>query len=76
MIHEDAIRVGGKTLLPNYAFRVSGGHGFFLEAKKPACRSRGTSATRLVRYLWRKHRVYPKDPWKTLGPTLVLDSEL
>ena len=36
VIHEDAIRVGGKTRAPDYSFRVGRARKFFLEAKKPA----------------------------------------
>jgi len=37
VIHEDAIRVGGRTKAPDYCFRAGGGQRtFFVEAKKPA----------------------------------------
>jgi len=36
VIHEDAIKVGGATKAPDYAFRVGGARKFFVEAKKPA----------------------------------------
>jgi hypothetical protein len=41
VFHEDAIQAGGKTLAPDYAFCVSGGHRFFLEVKKPAVSLKG-----------------------------------
>jgi len=41
VIHEDAIQAGGKTLAPDYAFCVSGGHKFFLEVKKSAVSLKG-----------------------------------
>ena len=36
VIHEAAVKVGGKTKAPDYAFRIGGIRKFFLEAKKPA----------------------------------------
>ena len=37
VIHEDAIRVGGRTKAPDYCFRAGGGsRSFFVEAKKPS----------------------------------------
>ena len=32
VVHEDAMKVGGKTTAPDYAFRVGGTRKFFLEA--------------------------------------------
>jgi len=37
VIHEDAIKIGGRTKAPDYCFRVGGGvRSFFVEAKKPS----------------------------------------
>ena len=36
VIHEDAIKIGGKTRAPDYSFRIGGVRKFFLEAKKPS----------------------------------------
>ena len=35
VIHEDAIKVGGATKAPDYAFRIGGVRKFFVEAKRP-----------------------------------------
>ena len=40
VIHEDAIKIGGATKAPDYAFRIGGTRKFFVEAKKPAARSK------------------------------------
>ena len=40
VIHEDAIKIGGATKAPDYAFRIGGTRKFFVEAKKPAVRSK------------------------------------
>ncbi|OQY17017.1 MAG: restriction endonuclease subunit M, partial [Anaerolineaceae bacterium 4572_32.2] len=54
VVHEDAIRVGGKTLAPDYSFRVGRARKFFLEAKKPAVSLKGDvgPAYQLRRYSW------------------------
>ena len=36
VVHEDRIKVGGKTRAPDYSFRMGQMRRFFLEAKKPA----------------------------------------
>lgn len=36
VIHEDAIKVGGMTKVPDYCFRIGGQRKFFVEAKKPS----------------------------------------
>jgi len=37
VIHEAAVKVGGRTKAPDYCFRAGGGvRGFFVEAKKPS----------------------------------------
>ncbi len=37
VIHEDAIKVGGRTKAPDYCFRAGGGvRSFFVEANKPS----------------------------------------
>lgn len=54
VIHEDAIKIGGNTKAPDYAFRVGGTRKFFLEAKKPAVNIRDDihPAYQLRRYAW------------------------
>jgi len=55
VIHEDAIRVGGRTKAPDYCFRAGGGvRTFFVEAKKPAVdiREAVSPAFQLRRYAW------------------------
>ncbi|MBN2130033.1 MAG: N-6 DNA methylase, partial [Sedimentisphaerales bacterium] len=55
VIHEDAIRVGGRTKAPDYCFRVGGGvRTFFVEAKKPAVDVHEAiePAYQLRRYAW------------------------
>ena len=55
VIHEDAIKVGGRTKAPDYCFRVGGGvRSFFVEAKKPSVDIRDaiSPAHQLRRYAW------------------------
>ena len=55
VIHEDAIKIGGRTKAPDYCFRVGGGQrSFFVEAKKPSVdiREAITPAYQLRRYGW------------------------
>ena len=55
VIHEAAIKVGGRTKAPDYCFRVGGGvRSFFVEAKKPAVdiREAVSPAYQLRRYAW------------------------
>ena len=54
VVHEDAIKVGGKSRAPDYSFRVGGARKFFLEAKKPAVSLTGDvgPAYQLRRYSW------------------------
>jgi len=35
VVHEDAIKIGGATKAPDYAFRIGGVRKFFVEAKRP-----------------------------------------
>ena len=55
VIHEAAIKIGGRTKAPDYCFRVGGGRSsFFVEAKKPAV-DIGVAispAYQLRRYAW------------------------
>ena len=53
-IHEDAIKVGGATKAPDYAFRIGGTRKFFVEAKKPSVNVKDeiTPAYQLRRYAW------------------------
>jgi len=54
VIFEDAIKVGGATKAPDYAFRIGGTRKFFVEAKKPSVNLRDeiTPAYQLRRYAW------------------------
>ncbi len=55
VIHEDAIKIGGRTKAPDYCFRVGGGmRSFFVEAKKPSVdiREAVSPAFQLRRYAW------------------------
>jgi len=55
VIHEAAIKVGGRTKAPDYCFRVGGGvRSFFVEAKKPAVDigEAPSPAYQLRRYAW------------------------
>jgi hypothetical protein len=54
VIHEDAIKIGGKTKAPDYCFRIGGTRKFFLEAKKPAVDigEDKEPAYQLRRYAW------------------------
>lgn len=54
VISEDAIKIGGKTKAPDYAFRIGGQRIFFAEAKKPSVNIKQDSepAFQLRRYAW------------------------
>jgi len=54
VIHEDAIKVGGATKAPDYAFRIGGVRKFFVEAKRPGLNIKEDSdaAYQLRRYAW------------------------
>jgi hypothetical protein len=55
VIHEAAIKVGGRTKAPDYCFRAGGGvRSFFVEAKKPSVdiREAVAPAYQLRRYAW------------------------
>ncbi|NLF50325.1 MAG: N-6 DNA methylase [Leptolinea sp.] len=54
VIHEDAIKIGGVTKAPDYAFRIGGTRKFFVEAKKPSVNVHDdiTPAFQLRRYAW------------------------
>ena len=55
VIQEDHVKVNGKTKLPDYSFRLSGGTKlFFLEAKKPSVNVNNdlSSAYQIRRYGW------------------------
>ncbi|MCM1987487.1 Eco57I restriction-modification methylase domain-containing protein [Methanococcoides seepicolus] len=54
VIHEDAVKVGGKTKAPDYSFRIGGMRKFFVEAKKPAVnlKENPEPAYQLRRYAW------------------------
>jgi hypothetical protein len=54
VIHEDAIKIGGRTKAPDYCFRIGGQRKFFLEAKKPAIdiHEDSNAAYQLRRYAW------------------------
>jgi len=55
VIHEAAVKVGGRTKAPDYCFRAGGGvRGFFVEAKKPSVdiAQAVSPAYQLRRYAW------------------------
>lgn len=54
VVHEDALKIGGNTKAPDYAFRVGGTRKFFLEAKKPSVNIKQDigPAFQLRRYAW------------------------
>ena len=54
VIHEDAIKVGGVTKAPDYAFRIGGTRKFFVEAKRPSVgiKDDPNAAYQLRRYAW------------------------
>jgi predicted type IV restriction endonuclease len=55
VIHEDAIRIGGRTKAPDYCFRAGGGvRSLFVEAKKPSVQigEAAGPAFQLRRYAW------------------------
>ncbi|WXG44834.1 MAG: DNA methyltransferase [Promethearchaeati archaeon SRVP18_Atabeyarchaeia-1] len=54
VINEDAIKIGGKTKAPDYAFRIGGTRIFFVEAKKPSINIKEDAepAFQLRRYAW------------------------
>ncbi len=54
VVHEDAIKVGGESKAPDYAFRLGGQRVFFVEAKKPAVHIKTdvSPAFQLRRYAW------------------------
>lgn len=54
VIHEDAVKIGGKTKAPDYSFRIGGVRKFFVEAKKPAVnlKENPEPAYQLRRYAW------------------------
>ena len=54
VVHEDAVKVGGGTKAPDYAFRVGGVRKFFVETKAPHrnLKSDPDPAFQLRRYAW------------------------
>lgn len=54
VIHEDKIKIGGKTKAPDYGFRIDGNRKFFVEAKKPNVKIHDDAepAYQLRRYGW------------------------
>ncbi|GAA5045611.1 hypothetical protein GCM10023208_00270 [Erythrobacter westpacificensis] len=54
VVHEDALKIGGNTKAPDYAFRIGGTRKFFLEAKKPSVNIKQDvgPAFQLRRYAW------------------------
>ncbi len=54
VIHEDALKLGGASTAPDYAFRIGGTRKFFVEAKKPAVNIKDAvdPAYQLRRYAW------------------------
>jgi len=54
VIHEDALKIGRATKMPDYSFRVGGVRKFFVEAKKPAINlfKNSEPAYQVRRYGW------------------------
>jgi hypothetical protein len=54
VVHEDAIKIGGKTKAPDYCFRIGGTRKFFVEAKKPSINIKDEPhpAYQIRRYAW------------------------
>ena len=54
VVHEDAIKIEGKSKAPDYCFRIGGTRKFFVEAKKPAVNVKDSAdpAFQLRRYAW------------------------
>jgi len=54
VVHEDAIKIGGATKAPDYAFRIGGARKFFVEAKRPGVdiKNNPDPAYQLRRYAW------------------------
>jgi len=54
VVHEDAIKIGGATKAPDYAFRIGGARKFFVEAKRPGIdiKNDPDPAYQLRRYAW------------------------
>lgn len=54
VVHEDAIKISGKSKAPDYSFRVGGERRFFVEAKKPSVNIEADirPAYQLRRYAW------------------------
>ena len=54
VVHEDAVKIGGLTKAPDYAFRVGGVRKFFVETKAPHrnLKNNPESAFQLRRYAW------------------------
>jgi type I restriction-modification system DNA methylase subunit len=54
VIHEDAVKVGGATKAPDYAFRIGGTRKFFVEAKNPSVNLKEdiSPSYQLRRYAW------------------------
>ncbi|MBI5031378.1 MAG: Eco57I restriction-modification methylase domain-containing protein [Chloroflexi bacterium] len=54
VVNEDALKIGGATKAPDYAFRIGGARKFFAEAKKPSrtLKTDASSAYQLRRYAW------------------------
>ena len=54
VVHEDAIKIGGVTKAPDYAFRIGGVRKYFVEAKRPGVNIKNDPdpAYQLRRYAW------------------------
>lgn len=54
VIHEDKVKVGGKTKSPDYSFRLGGKVVFYVEAKKPSrnLKEDSDAAYQIKRYAW------------------------
>ena len=54
VVHEDALKIGRATKMPDYSFRIGGVRKFFVEAKKPAINlfENPEPAYQIRRYAW------------------------
>ena len=48
VVHEDAIKIGGATKAPDYAFRIGGARKFFVEAKRPGMNIKGDGESAML----------------------------
>lgn len=60
VVHEDRLKIEGKSKAPDYSFRIGGKRKFFLEAKKPSVQIKTdiTPSYQLRRYGWNDPEVH------------------